>query len=106
MSTGDTLNNVTNIAAGARLTFQPGAGQVFLIYGCYSSAWVGAGTTQSPNIVVELYDGANYSEVYRANNNPEFMKRLKLLINNSIYLTVLNLSGVAENLGYSGIRVK
>lgn len=106
MAVGDLVNNVVNIAAGARLIFQPAVNTEYLIYLVGSNGVIGANPNVTPDVSVELFNGAIISIVALGNNDSEFFRNLNLLINNTIYMRILNNNVLAQNISYTGIQIK
>lgn len=105
MAVGDVVNNITNIAAAASLTYQPVAGVETLITGVSSDQWVGASPNGSYFIDVYCFAGAigaRYSTVA----GQKIVTNLKLLISNGFRLVITNRAGGNANLAYWGVQTK
>lgn len=106
MAVGDIVSNIANVAIGGTLTFQPAAGEEYIIMGVGSDQWVGGPPNGMPAIVLTIFSGVIFSLIAASNNNPKLMSNFKLAINNTNYLRINNVSGAIANLSYWGIRTK
>lgn len=107
MAKGDVVIQITDIATGADLDFQPSAGVEVLIAHIGSEAH--DVTVDAPNVDVMFFDGSIESLVFDSSVDIVhniITQPMKLLINNGHYLRITNNSGSNANLSYSGIQTK
>lgn len=107
MARGDVVSDIQTIATGNDLTYQPGAGVEVMITEIGSDVWTGNEPDRSPRVSVFLTDGAIDSRVRGTEGNATSWNRpLRLLINNTNYLKIVNNDGGNAVLSYTGIQTK
>jgi len=113
MAVGDVVSQITSIAGGGNLDYQPAAGVEVMI------THVGSNLTVEglPAVAVLLYNGTQGSEIVHYvssgatpslfTNVKQDVRPLKLFINNTNYLRITNLdSDTAANISFCGIQTK
>ena len=108
MARGDVVNDIQDIATGASLTFQPGAGVEVMITEVGSEAVTGTGPDKTPDVTVYLYDGSLSSIIRSSGGDGATLwgNPLKLFINNTNYLRIVNQDAGTKAISYSGIQTK
>lgn len=106
MAAGDVIFTAANVAAGARLIYQPGAGSEAMVTRVFSDGPIGVAPDYSPQVDLELFNGAIFSIIATDNVAPYFWAFLKVYITNAIYVRVLNNAGVAVDIALSGMETK
>lgn len=107
MAAGDVVNSIiSGVAAGAAITFQPAAGVEALIT-CVGGPSGGTSPDTYTQIAIQLTDGTNNSAILSPDGNSKYnLSILKITINNSNYLRVVNTSAGSSNLAYGGFQTK
>ncbi len=105
MAVGDVASEITSIAAGAHMIFQPAAGDEYAIKNVYSNGLSGTAPNKIQDVSVGLNDDTLISLVCSETCIKAWF-RLPIYINNTHYLDIENTSGSTQNLGYSGLMIK
>ena len=107
MARGDVVSGIASVAADASLVYQPPLGTEVMIYEVGSSTWGGASPNATPEVFIELTDGAIKSRFRWGRQVTHWSGgTLKLFITNTLYLSIVNGATVSANLAYSGIQIK
>ena len=96
MAVGDVVTNITSLANNAYLTYQPAAGVETMVINTYGE---GAFETY-------VYNGTTRILIDKSTSTPYATTLQKILVNNTIYMQIKNVSGSTLNFGYSGIQIK
>ena len=105
MSVGDAVVLITNIAAGAVLTYQPAVGVEVSMTTFTSSEFGGLVPYRSPRITVRLVNAIGFT-LYRTVGDNTRWNSKPMLLTNTLYLGIVNESGGSRNIGYSGVQIK
>jgi len=105
MAAGTVVSSISSVAAGATLEYQPSAGVTAMIFCVGSDKTSGSTPDVTPNILVRLYDGTKFSDVYRTTGATIFMVQ-RILLSNSLYLQIYNNDAASANISYAGITLK
>lgn len=92
MAAGDNVNDYSSVANGAYMNIQPGAGAVWQIFNLYfGDDW-------------ELYlsDGTNNIMIDSGTDAGALQKR-SMVVTNTQYLRIKNVSGSSDYFGYDGV---
>ncbi len=106
MAVGDVKSDIQSKTTGAILTFQPAAGEEFLITEIGSDKFLGADPNRVPDVIVRLTNGTIVSIIRTPTGSAEWRKPLKILINNAIYLELVNNDAGTAILSFCGIQTK
>lgn len=103
MASGDVVNDVQSIAAGANLDFQPAA-DVEVVIKSVGSSLFGTG---GPDLDVGLFDGTLFSMMYDTSSHASSldMNQIKMFINNTNRLRLVNTNASTANLSFSGVEL-
>lgn len=104
MARGDIVSDLGSIADTARFTYQPASGVEVVIKSLITGKVAGTAL----NIEGELYDGALTGIFWSGNHTLAVIEpyNIAILVNNSIYLRILNNAGVTATLGFTGMQTK
>jgi len=113
MAVGDVVSQITSIAGGGNLDYQPAAGVEVMVTHVGSSITVEG----LPAVSVKLYNGTIGSNIvdYTTSaaspalftNVKQDVRPLKLFINNTNYLRITNVDAdTAANISFCGIQTK
>jgi hypothetical protein len=103
---GEIYSDVQNVAFGANFDIQPGVGVEVLIYRLSAELMPGAAPNMYFRMRAYLYDGTDLIALYYDNNNPRFIERRKICIDNNRYLRLQHTAGGGQDMGYWGIILK
>lgn len=106
MAAGDVVFSASNIAGGARLTYQPTPGNEIVLTSVFSQAAIGVAPDYSPRVDLELYNGVIFSIIATNNIAPLYWSFLKVYLTNAIYARVLNNAGAAADIAICGMETK
>ncbi len=99
------ITDLAAIGAGATITIQPPAGQTWRITEFGASVYDVVGDV-NPDVSIGITNGTLAASLILDPNNVRGQdKKLDLIIDNDIYLTITDTSGAGLVLGYSGIIV-
>lgn len=103
MAAGDVVAGIANVAAGARLTFQPAAGvEVKITH--IASAGLNLGARFGLTNGTLFSDGAGLGTGMGTEGYRDSIENI--FINHTIYLSITNANAAARDIGYSGIQTK
>ena len=105
MARGDVVSDIQSIAAGGNLDFQPLVGVEVMITEVGSNEQAGTTPNRTAFVTVQLWDGTLASNIL-ISEQARWDKPLKLFINNSIRLRIVNDSASTRNISYCGIQTK
>jgi hypothetical protein len=107
MARGDVITtSTTGVGAGAFTTFQPAAGDEWIVYHVTSDSFsADAAPNALPNITISSYDGTNMSNI-SSNLAQRIVPHLQLALSNTEYLRIKNESGGNATIGVMGFKTK
>lgn len=106
MAVGDIVSGIANIAGIASLDYQPAVGIEAVIYGAGGTIFLGVAPNQRLDVAIGLFNGVGRSDFYSNLAEPHFLADLRLEINNTNYLRVINSNAGAQILSYYGLQTK
>lgn len=104
MAKGDVVSGISTTAAATNFTFQPAAGVECMITMAGSSNML----TGTPEIRVGIHNGsaASYCVVQAGSAVGSTFGQLRIFINNTNYLAILNENAGSSSISYTGIQIK
>ena len=106
MARGDVITtSTTGVGAGAFTTFQPAAGDEWIVHMVGNDQHQGTAPNGTPEYEVSLYDGTNQSKLTNR-ASPRLGAGFQAALTNSVYLRVKNESGGTGAIGISGFKTK
>jgi len=100
------MSDIRAIGAGATITIRPILGEEWMVTAIGANAWAGAPPASFPNIRVDITDGAIFSTVARSVDAHNWMNELELLIDNTNYLAITDLTAVGCNVVFSAYKTR
>jgi len=97
--------DVVDIGAGGVIDIQPAVGRDVAVTQWSAETWAGVAPAGSPDVDVSLYNGVVLSEIMEngtAGDNAIMNRQFEILINNAVYIRCTDISGGANEFGYTG----
>lgn len=101
----DQYAGIFTLGAGANADIQPAEGEECAVTGFGASVWAGIAAAGNIDVTVRLTDGAtpaNITEAGSVSDSAIFNRAMELLIDNTIYLNVLDTGGAGVDVAYCG----
>ncbi len=101
--------DVVDIGAGGTIDIQPAVGRDVAVTQWSAETWAGIAAAGSPDVDVSLYNGVVLSEIMEngsAGDNAIMNREFEIFINNAVYIRCTDISGGANEFGYTGYTVR
>lgn len=96
---------IVDCVGAATIDIQPAAGQQAVVVDIAGETWAGIAPVGTPDAAVALWDGVNISDVMTAGSVADALihfRQMELRIHPAAYLRVTDVSGGANEIGWSG----